>query len=914
MNKRRSLLLGLLSFGLLLSSCTESIANREKDDDSKLNPDDQLVYDVLSSWTPSVHIRQNEDLNPVFDVMTPVDPVDQQRLVSTLYDVPRNSSINLQFQASAPEYLSCQNVVNNHSYYLSINDVAHNEFKSNPPLTTDGNNITLKFDQSFEYGRVYKITLDPNAYLQFENKDPSIQTLTVEIEDDPSEASEYNTCIPKDNIPTLNLDYVSEEQVEENELVSFVYSQAVPSFNKGDLFLAKASTSGEQLGMADFYGLFESKEQVGDNWKVYYKEPNAADIYEDLRLKGVKPADLSGLQIASTKEYIQEQFRFSDTARGLVSFFSKEAETRDPGALKSIMEYLDLGIDFKYYDNTLTFTFTIGAQKIKLTDNLYLSILYQYEIVEVYNIDYDVSLKKEWGIPVGVDYKVKCIKDQTESHSLLVSVYYAKDTPEQDEDDVKNSLIDELKNAKNSKDNFFKKIKDSAEACAQTEGNKTTIPIFKLPFNIVGNMIFEIRLDLSFDFTIQAMLFIKKQTTSQVVVFNFASDGGSDTTDTKTITGASNWDIYFMGLVEFRLSLRLSLSWYLAGMYKYLHVDAFGEIWIKVGVQGSLMASFATDTDGDVFSGNMSIDFYVMFGVDVGLDFVVAFFHSDMRITLFKAYIFRIYMSNEIEHYADETVTRIDMTNKTKDNIDNYDILCYRIWDGVHMIMDTATYKAKDRQSIIELFGQEILGVQMFTFTPEDPSLLEVSQDGEISIPDGTPAEFTTHFTIHISNALSFVEDRVIEVYFNAPDAHHVYLNENVDGVETGNKSDEGRYRPTAEYTLPEPPDKGGYRFLSYEYNGVEYAPGDKIEMPAEDLNIKIKWHKIIYYQVYFVDGKGNIIYVNNHVEENTGAVPPDASIRDQYMEGYQFIGWDKDFSNVNSNMVIRGIYVKVGE
>ena len=917
MKNIRLLTLGLLSFGLLLTSCSDAGANSSAPLSSSSSSEEQLQYDVLSEWTPEVNIKYNEDLNPHFDEMKALDPVDQQRLATAMFDVPRNSTLKMHFTESAPEYFSCQNVVNNFPYYLSVKDVVTSKFHSALSLSTDGSLVSLTFDNSFEYGKVYKITLDPKACLQFENKDPSIQTLTIEMEDDPSEESEYNNIVPKENITNLDLDKVSNEQTEDkdNELMSFVYSGSLPDLKQGDVFLVKpASSNSDQLTMADFYGVFKSKEQVDGGYKIYYSVPDASDIYQELRLKGVKPADLSGLQITATKEYIQDQFRYSDSARGLLSFFAKQAETTDKKRLGSIMEHLALNIDFKWYDNTLTFTFQIGAQKIKLRDNLFLSILYQYEIVETYNFDYDVSLKKEWGIPVGLNYKVKCIKDQVESHSLLVSIAYVQDQPEEDEDEVKNDLITELKNAKGSKDNFFKKIKDSAEACKETEGNKTTIPILKIPFNIVGNMMLEIRLDLSFDFTIQAMLFIKKQTTSQVIVFNFASEGGSDTTDTKTITGANNWDIYFMGLIEFKLALRLSLSWYLAGLYKYLHIDAYGEVWIKVGLQGSLMASFATDTDGSAFSGNMSIDFYVQFGVDVGLDITLAFFSDDICFTLFKAYIFRIYMCNEIEHYADDTVTRIEMVNKTKDDIDNYDILVYRVWDGYYMIMDEKQYAANERQSIITLFDKEILGVQMFTFTPEDESLLQISQDGEITIPDGTPAEFTTHFTIHISNALSFVSDRVIEVYFNAPDAHHVYYHENIDGVDTGHIDDAGRYRPNVEYVLPDAPDRAGYKFLGYEINGEAYNPGDKLSMPSEDLNIKIKWHKIVYYQVYFYDGKGNIIFVDNHVEEMTAAKEPTAEIRDQFMEGYKFIGWDKNFSSVNSNMVVRGIYVKVGD
>ena len=914
MKRIKSLFVGLLSLGLILTACGKSPSDNQS---NNTNQDNEMMYDVLSSWTPNVTITRNESLAHQFDEMTPLSPENQERLSSTLFDVPRNSSLKFHFQESAPEYFSYENVVKNNEYYVSVKDVVSSKLHSSLPLSTDGDFVSLSFNESFEYGKVYRITLNPDAKLQFENKDPSIQSIVVEMEDDPSEEAEYDICTPKQNVPTLDLNNVSDEKTEENNLLSFIYSGSIPALQKGDLFLVR-TPSNDKLGIADFYGIFESKEQDGNNTKVYYSEPKGEDMYEELRVKGVKPVDLSGLQLTATKEYIQDQFRYSNSARGLLSFFSNKSGIKDTKELTSIMDHIELGLTFNYYDNVVTLTFSVGGKDIKLRDNLYISFGYTYNLTNNYNTDYDISLETSWGVPVGVNYKVKCIQDSTESHTFMVSVKYQKDQvpadPDEEEDDIKTDLIDELKAAKDSKDNFFKKLKDSAEACAETEGNKTTIPIFRLPIELPGALVVEIRLEISFDFTLQAMLFVRKQVKSQDVVFNFSSEDGGDTSEKKRVEGANNWDIYFMGLVEFKLSLRLAFALYFVGTYKYLHVEAFGELWIKLGLQGSLMASFATDTDGSSFSGNLSIDIYILFGVDVGIDIVVAFWHQNFAFTLFKAYIFRIYMCNELEHYADNTVTRIEMVNTTKDNIANYDILNFRVWDGVYMIMDERKYEPAERQSIITLFGQEILGVNMFTFTPEDESLLQVSQDGEITIPDGTPAEFTTHFTIHLHNAISLVQDRQIEVYFNAPDAHHIYYQDNIDGTDKGTPADAGRYRPSYQYTLPEAPEKGGYKFLSYEVNGEEKQPGDIISMPETDLTIKIKWHKLTYYEVQFVDGKGNVIFVDSHVEEFTAAKEPSAEIRDQYMEGFKFIGWDKNFSSVDTNMVVRGIYVRVGD
>ena len=193
--------------------------------------------------------------------------------------------------------------------------------------------------------------------------------------------------------------------------------------------------------------------------------------------------------------------------------------------------------------------------------------------------------------------------------------------------------------------------------------------------------------------------------------------------------------------------------------------------------------------------------------------------------------------------------------------------------------------------------------MRYFQFKVEDESLISINEDGLINVKDGTPVEFTTHFTIHLSNWVSFVSDRTITVHFYAPDAHHIYIDD----------QDMGRFRPGVKYTLPEGPTKEGYRFVNYQYNGKDYLPGDEIVMGKEDIHITTEWHKLEYYNVYFYDGLNNLVYTAIHVEEYTKSPEPPEDVRDRFMQGYAFIGWDKDISAVSTNLVVRGIYVKVG-
>ena len=313
------------------------------------------------------------------------------------------------------------------------------------------------------------------------------------------------------------------------------------------------------------------------------------------------------------------------------------------------------------------------------------------------------------------------------------------------------------------------------------------------------------------------------------------------------------------------------------------------------------MASFSTGAAGDTFSGNMSIDLYVVMGADVGFEVVVLIFDFGGSYRLFRTYILRLFLSNEIEHYSDDAVTRIDM-NKTEMSLDETNVLLFRVWDGINMVMDTRKFKASDKAKILESWLGDVT-VRYFQYKVEDESLISISEDGVIKVKDGTPTEFTTRFTIHISNWVSFVRDRTIEVHFYAPDAHHIYID----------NQDMGRFRPGVKYSLPEGPTKEGYKFLDYKYNGKDYLPGDDIVMGNEDIHITTEWHKLEYYTVYFYDGLNNLVYTATHVEEYTKSPEPTEEVRDQFMQGYAFVGWDKDITAVSTNLVVHGIYVKVG-
>lgn len=918
MKKIRNLLLGFMTLSLLVSGCSNvgtphngetngNTANKDED------LSDEQMIEVLSNWEPKVNFLKDDNYSPSFDEMAAVPNDEQDRLSSTLFDVERGSSILIKlidesFSASTREG-KYQDIVSNvnSSQYISVSDV--DGHVKDAALSTDGTCIDLAIDNSYSYGSVYVIELVKENVLYFDGKDPSIQKLTLEIVDDPTEAENYDIVNLKPNIPQLDLANVSEEHVDENATFTFTYSGSLPTLNPGDIFLVKNDQNAEKLEITDFYGKFVSKEELGNNkYKVTYVEPEGSEIYSELRKKGTAPLNLEGnIKPLYEDEGLINSLRYSSFARGFLNFYHKYSGVSRNELLGNILDEVKLDITYNYYDNKLTFTLSIHIDQIKLSDTLYLSLGVKYTEISFFDVDFDIGIKTKWLVPVGISYKLKMQQTKQQSFEFDISIKKEKPTEPSDEEEIKNTLYDELQKAKDGYDNFYQRLKDDANAVAQTEGNKTTIPLFSVTCPIYPPVVFEFKIDFIIDLSVQAMLVIKKQWESNTTFFNYSNQKGGDGDTSQNITKATFWDVYLMGKIELTFSLRIAGALYIEGTYKFCHVEVYIELYVKIGIQGVLMASFPSDTDASNFNGNVTIDLYVLMGAKVGLEIVIAFFSKDFSRDIFKTYMLRIVFTNGLSAYLDSAPTSITM-NKSIMSIDETDVLSFRTWNGVTMRAEDKKLKASDVTTLIESWIKD-LKVRIFSFEAAKPEWVEISEDGVIRIKDDDPdrpADLTTTFKIKVNIFAGIIADREITLTYHDPDAHHIYI----DGV------DMGRFSKNNTYYLPDPKARDGYKFLYYHYpdSTTEMHVNDPIVMGDEDINIVTEWHKIIYYTVFFYDGFNNLIHVDSHVEEFTAVTPPDPEIRDQYMHGYFFLGWDKKIDNITSDLAVHGLYMKVGD
>ena len=99
----------------------------------------------------------------------------------------------------------------------------------------------------------------------------------------------------------------------------------------------------------------------------------------------------------------------------------------------------------------------------------------------------------------------------------------------------------------------------------------------------------------------------------------------------------------------------------------------------------------------------------------------------------------------------------------------------------------------------------------------------------------------------------------------------------------------------------PTPPVRGEDEFVGWFVNDVQWDFDDPI---FEDITLVSKYLKQGEYKVVFYDYDGNVLKTEL-VQKGESATAPNAP----EVEGYTFVGWSKDFTNVTSNLEVYPLY-----
>ena len=890
-----------------------SLAGCNKDNKKQEDITDEMITNIIEASNPDVEVNIGE----YESMINPVTPSEEDYTTftsSSVLDAPRDYVVTVTY--ASEEETTLQNVTNLMSNIVSANDKASiititdrgGEVSSNGLLTlaNEGKSFTVSRPGGYEYGEVYEIEINDAPYLCFDGKSYSIRTLTIEIEDDPNEAATYDEKVLKEGIVNIDLDKVSNKQMdEETSTYSFDYDGDL-DLAEGQIFYATRDVANKYL---DFYGVYQSKKDLGNKKRITYLAPDMDQIYRAFHLKGEKPLNLEecDTDILLTQDIATQQFKNSTITRALAKTALPYAHN-DLETVKGMLSNFKVHFDTSYVNNRVGFKMCAGIYSYKLADQCYLTFEVGYEKVTDYNVDFDVKIRWKWIFPVGVDYKIKCLEESDSAYYVKINVTksFIPDTPTGPDETADKKFFDELTDAI---ENIGEGIEayDGSNFDPSTSGTRTSWPILRVDCYYFAPATFRLQLEVYIDIGIQATGLFKKQVHNTKVDFCYTNIDSAKTDEQSKTAETSNWMIGFIGSVHLEVGLKVSFSFSILGLYDYLCAQAYAEAFINCSVTGMAIANI-TSQDGDkTFTGYICIDFAITAGVRVGIYFKILFIDKNISKLLYYEYVFRIKYENALEHWSKLSENEVTIDQGQTLSLDQTNVLWIEYFDSVTMQLREKKFGAKDEYEIFSgsLVKDKNWGKgRIFSYKSSNENYLTVDKDGVMHVKDGTPNEFTVEVSIEVSNWAGTLSDKTITVHFIASDTKELYVGDQLIGD----------YRPGYQVTLPEGPKEYGKLFLYYSYNGTHYNVGDKFTMLSDTTTLTPIYRLLKYFDVNFYDGLGNCVSYNRIMEFEAAQAPAER-IRDRFMRmngDYVFLGWDSDFSYITNTLNVHGIYMEV--
>ena len=928
-NKKNIAFLGAIILAITsIAGCSKKTPEKEEKGIS-----DEVITTILEKSD----IQANVDVGPYDDHIvtdkadyTAVPEEAQLTTSSAILDAPRDFEMNLVYTGEATQNL--QTVANLMSDIRSSNDklgiITIQDRRGNVAnknlltLSNAGQELKISNPDGYEYGEVYEISINDAPYLGFKGKSDTIRKLTVEIEDAPGTADTIERRQLKAGIVDVDLNKVSNKQEHAKEqYYTFEYEGKFPAISANEIFHAYDPEVENNLYF-EFYGVFKGKEELENgNERIHYTAPQFKDIYEDCRLKGVRELDLTDSEVLLTSELAAIKFKQSNVARSILKAAAPVVDY-DVAQLQKISDHFSIHFNVGFAGNRFSGKMGITVKNVEIGKGWIFNLDIGYERITDYTMDFDVDVDY-WGfIPVGVDYKIKCVEDTQQGFYLLVSISKSL-RPEQEERDPA------------AEEEFKQQLKKEAEAmqagdtttyawgdkeiAPSTTGNRTTWPVIQVNVYYFTPITMRLELDLYIESAIQVQLLVEKQTFSTKVDFEYTNCKGSQQDVMPKIHSESNWMFGLVGSVSIEFGINASFNISIMGLYDWVKVGAYIEYFINFSATGYLLADISTSDDGETrANGYLGIDLAVTAGIRAGL-VLKLFYIIDEPVSkvLWYEYLFRIKVENAIVQYSPMGTSTIDIKQGNTAKIDDYqNVLWYSTFNTVTYSLQEKLYKANDKFSIFSgilcpKWLENLTGGQLFTFEPANPNLLTV-EDGVIKVKDGTPTSFTTTIKIKVNGWAGSASDKLLIVNYEASDAVDVYTENGLFGTARYL----GNVRPGGTFDLPEGPKVYGYEFLNYTFEGQEYKAGSKVTIPANhtgEVILGTNYRKLPYYDVRFYDCFGNLVS-EQKIMEGEGAVAPTAIMRDRYIEPntYRFLNWDTDYSKIMGNTDVYGVYVEV--
>lgn len=900
--KTRKFLLALV-LGALFTSSLMGCSSSPSSSSSEIDPKDQPIQPVdrlleMPSWaTPQEELESHDN--------------DVSFHQNSETDVEADYSFNIKlddeyFTGALSEYIRVYDSTRI-QYSLDFSKVSNTVYHVTP-------------NKPYELGRYFTIEIKDNAPFHLDGKDPEMKEFHFRTKSLGGDREVYNV---KESIHRFLLDDVISKQELNSSSKDVMRVMTVKNplhLKEGDVFLF---WDGVKIDRHAFYGKFHHEEAKNSIYMVYYNSPELGEIFDenglDVSYHNYVPTEIYDLVLASENE-IKENLA-NDPA--LNDFFYQSYLLYEPEkphmkndafdwimAMKSIQIVPEFGFYWPGWSFSIALRVTIPFDYATLT------FLFQYYRQSTVSASAEISLKKCMDIPYWAELAVDISEVVDTTYRLTIAVGDTLPAPE-DDDDLFKSLSDYTKDAASDykdADSKMETIKQSGKDGVKFDGKTLTIRLGRGRFPI--GWVFDVFLDLNLTIKLEAsaMLSFSYTEHSENNIMSYRS--GNEDKSSHSVSGlkTSTKTIMLIGTIGLDVGIFLKFGIGVCGLEDYVNFNIHANIGVYVTLGGYGMWSWTFNASGKQFEGHGGFIFEVGWFASVGVELYLFFVDLSVDfITIRQPF----YSTTTGQYFISPPEIEGNKISLETHEIAVADLglLTFNTFNVAYMKPVIDTFDPEAELDYTDDHGDSQYG-KVFNFSFKGGKYIRY-ENGFFIIKDDCPCKFTDTLYVEVPRSLYKLgegETRFIEVTIDFYDvnARPVYFDGELLGY----------YRFGDLIDIPgSPADKEGYRFYAWKCleNNSLYAQGEKFVVPMNKdsephkrLDFTSDYYQIIYHDVTFYDGLGNVIS-NQTVEEATDALEPTEADRDKNMPANAiFLGWSTDFTNVFYDTEVYAIYLYV--
>lgn len=435
---------------------------------------------------------------------------------------------------------------------------------------------------------------------------------------------------------------------------------------------------------------------------------------------------------------------------------------------------------------------------------------------------------------------------------------------------------------------------------------------------VLGPVTIEFGMSLYFTPNIQGRFFYSYSNVSTTVRCKVAN--GFDTPEGYEDEVEKSSSTHTLGLyvqLGFEVGFIFEVLLYLTGTKDIIHISLgfTAGVYFLVQAVGIITWGDGSDLEG---MGYFSVEFGLIFRVQIRLIGIMRHLIIDIKTWQWKVPLFSFGANLHFLDFVDDREEMEWLGGKYL-NINDFGVLSVKYFSTDTFSIGTANadwhYEAYFASAIkkfkLRLFCDlEILeGGQYIKFN-DSKACFEVLS--------GAPDKFDFKFKIYTDGWLGLtMPNRTMTVHYVSNEIRAINFlgytgpKEFVDGAYLGG----GVLRQDDVYRAPDMPDsEDGTPFYGWiGNNGLFLRPGETMTVSAMNITYRPVYREPAFFMVNFYDGKNNLI-VSEKIVDGGSAEEPSPSSRDAKMGSATFVGWDRSFSEIHSNINVYGIYAEGGK